>query len=220
MIQRAVDSGIIPGYVMFDSWYACPSFIVKVLSIKKGIHVICRIKKNRIKYEYRGYDHTLSEIYQKVKNGFKKDRKTGLLIKRVKVKIIKTGHEAVIVFSKGYREPEVVAVAGRKKKKDDKWNDFNAQVFATTASFLRYNILNYLNKHENYSTLGELFEYISDETAAISYSQRLWEFFRGLFFVSFSTIFDLIKINEDFQCYFVTLTQTVFDFTPIEGCET
>ena len=72
-------------------------------------------------------------------------------------------------------------------------NDFNAQVFATTASFLRYNILNYLNKNENHSTLGELFEYISDESAAISYAQRLWEFFRGLFLVSFSTIFDLFK---------------------------
>jgi hypothetical protein len=263
MIQRVVNSGIIPGYVMFDSWYACPSFIDKILSIKKGIHVICRLKKNRIKYEYRGNEYTLSEIYQKVKNGFKKDRKTVLLIKRVKVKIAKTGQEAVIVFSKGYREPEVDTVAGRKKKKDDKWvaflstdtqihsstvikkyvkrwpievcfkeckqmldfgkeqsNDFNAQVFATTASFLRYNILNYLNKNENHSTLGELFEYISDESAAISYAQRLWEFFRGLFLVSFSTIFDLFKINEDFQNYFDALTQTVSDFTPFEGCET
>jgi len=186
-----------------------------------------------------------------------------LLIKRVKVKMAKTGQEAVIVFSKGYREPEVDTVAGRKKRKEDKWaaflstdtqihsstvirkyvkrwpievcfkeckqmldfgkeqsNDFNAQVFSTTASFLRYNILNYLNKHENHSTLGELFEYISDESAAISYAQRLWEFFRGLFLISFSTIFDLFKINEDFQGYFDALTQTVFDFTPFEGCET
>ena len=102
-----------------------------------------------------------------------------MLIKRVKVKMAKTGQEAVIVFSKGYREPEVDTVAGRKKRKEDKWaaflstdtqihsstvirkyvkrwpievcfkeckqmldfgkeqsNDFNAQVFSTTASFL------------------------------------------------------------------------------------
>ena len=263
MIQRAVENGIIPGYVMFDSWYACPSFIVKVLNIKKGIHVICRLKKNRIKYKYRGNEYTLTEIYHKVKKGFTKDRKTGLLIKRVKVKIAKTGQVAVIVFSKGYREPEVDAISGRKKKKDENWvaflstdtqihsatvikkyvkrwpievcfkeckqmldfgkeqsNDFNAQVFATTASFLRYNILNYLNKHENHTTLGELFEYISDESAAISYAQRLWEFFRGLFLVSFSTIFDLFKINEDFQCYFDALSQTICEFTSFEGCET
>jgi len=77
MIQRAVDGGIIPGYVMFDSWYACPSFIVNILSIKKGIHVICRLKKNRIKYEYRGSELSLSEIYHKVKNGFKKTSKPG-----------------------------------------------------------------------------------------------------------------------------------------------
>ena len=102
----------------------------------------------------------------------------------------------------------------------DQSNDFNAQVFATTASFIRYNILNYLNKKENHSSLGELFEYISDESAVVSYSQRLWEFFCGLFLVSFSTIFDLFKINEDFQGYFDALIQTLSAFPPFEGCET
>jgi len=263
MIQRSVSAGIVPGYVLFDSWFAWPSFINKIRSIKKSIHVICRLKNNRIKYEYQGRHNNLSEIYQKVKNGFKKDLKTGLLLKRVKVKLINSGEEALIIFSKGYREPDIDTVAGRKKKKGAKWvaflstdtqihsstvikkyikrwpievcfkeckqmldlgkdqsNDFNAQVFATTASFMRYNILNYLNKYENHSTLGELFEYISDESAAISYSRRLWEFFRGLFLVSFSTIFGLFKINEDFQGYFDALTQTLSGFPPFEGCET
>jgi hypothetical protein len=169
----------------------------------------------------------------------------------------------LIIFSKGYHEPEIDTVAGRKKKKSTKWvaflctdtqihsstvikkyikrwpievcfkeckqmldlgkdqsNDFNAQVFATTASFMRYNILNYLNKQENHSTLGELLEYISDESAAVSYSLRLWEFFRSLFLVSFSTIFGLFKINEDFQGCFYALTQTLSIFPPFEGCET
>ncbi len=239
MIQRSVSAGIVPGYVLFDSWFAWPSFINKIRSIKKSIHVICRLKNNRIKYEYHGKRYNLSEIYQKVKNGFKKDRKTGLLLKRVKVKLINSGEEALIIFSKGYREPEVDTVAGRKKKKAAKWvaflstdtqihsstviqkyikrwpievcfkeckqmldlgkdqsNDFNAQVFATTASFMRYNILNYLNKHENHSTLGELFEYISDESAAVSYSRRLWEFFRGLMSDNYNTRLTTIKIPE------------------------
>jgi len=102
----------------------------------------------------------------------------------------------------------------------DQSNDFNAQVFATTASFLRYNVLNYLNKYEHFSTLGELFEHIADEKAVITYANRLWEFFRGLFLVSFSTIFDIFKINEDFQHYLDALTDALSDFTPFLGCET
>jgi hypothetical protein len=102
----------------------------------------------------------------------------------------------------------------------DRKQEFNAQVFATTASFLRYNLLNYLNKIENYSTLGELFEQIADDSAVTSYAHRLWDFFRGLFLVSFSTIFDLFKINEDFQPYLDSLTDSLAELTPFQGCET
>jgi hypothetical protein len=263
MIQSAVNCGIVPGYVLFDSWYAWPDFINGIRKIKESIHVVCRLKDSNVQYEYKSQKYKLSELYQKVKHGLKKDQKTGLLLKRIPVKLPKSDQEAVIVFSKGYREPEVDIVKGKKKKKESKWtaflstdtrlhvatiikiyikrwpievcfkeckqqlelgkdqsNDFNAQVFATTASFLRYNILNYLNKFENYSTLGELFDHVADETAVTTYAHRLWEFFRGLFLVSFSTIFDLFKINEDFQHYLDALTDTLSGFAPFQGCET
>lgn len=102
----------------------------------------------------------------------------------------------------------------------DQSNDFNAQVFATTASFLRYNLLNYMNKFDNHSTLGELFDQLVDQTAVISYAHRLWDFFRGLFMVSFSTLFKILKINEEFQPYFNALTEAISDFGPFQGCET
>ena len=102
----------------------------------------------------------------------------------------------------------------------DQSNDFNAQVFATTASFLRYNLLNYLNKVENYGTLGELFEQIADESAVKSYAHRLWDFFRGLFLVSLSTIFDLFNINEDFQPFLDAFTDSLAELAPFQGCET
>lgn len=261
MIQSAVNCGIVPGYVLFDSWYAWPDFINEIRKIKESIHVICRLKESNVQYEYKGQKYKLSELYQKVKHGLKKDQRTGLLLKRVTVKLPKSDQETVIVFSKGYREPEVDRVKGKKKKKESKWtaflgtdthlhvstiikkyikrwpievcfkeckqqlelgkdqsNDFNAQVFATTASFLRYNLLNYLNKFENHSTLGELFDHIADETAVTTYAHRLWDFFRGLFLVSFSTIFELFKINDDF--YVDALTDTLSGFTPFQGCET
>jgi len=65
-----------------------------------------------------------------------------------------------------------------------------------------------------------LFDYIADETVVTTYAHRLWDFFRSLFLVSFSTIFDLSKINEDFQPYLDTLTDALKDFTPFQGYET
>ena len=263
MIQSAVKSGIVPGYVLFDSWYSWPKLINAIRKIKKSIHVICRLKESNVQYEYKGKKYKLSALYQKVKSQLKKDKRTGLLLKRVSVKLPQSDETAVIIFSRGYCEPEIDKPKGSKKKKKPKWvaflstdiqlhastiikkytkrwpievcfkeckqllglgkdqsNDFNAQVFATTASFLRYNLLNYLNKIENYSTLGELFEQIADDSAVTSYAHRLWDFFRGLFLVSISTIFDLFKINEDFQPYLDSLTDSLAELTPFQGCET
>ncbi len=264
MIERAVGYGICPGYVLFDSWYAWPCFINKIRNIAdKGIHVICRLKNGNIKYLYKGNYHTLEELYKKIRKKMKRDRKTGLFMARLRVRPPDSEEDVVIVFSKGYKEPEDDTVKGQKKKKPPKWaaflstdaalhsstiikkyikrwtievcfkeckqmlglgkdhsNDFNALVFATTASFVRYNLLNYLNEQENHATLGTLFEHLADDYAVITYSQRLWDFFRSLFLVSLKTIFDLFEIEEDFQSYFDVLADAVNSSAPIKGCET
>ncbi len=264
MIERAVSYGICPGYVLSDSWYAWPFFICKIRNIgDKGMHVICRLKNGNIKYLYKGKGYNLEELYKKVRKKMKRDRKTGLFMARMRVIPPGSDEDVVIVFSKGYKEPEDDTVKGLKKKKQPKWaaflstdaalhsstiikkyvkrqpievcfkecwqmlglgkdhsNDFNAQVFATTASFIRYNLLNYLNEQENHATLGVLFEHLADDYAVITYSQRLWNFFRGLFLISFKTIFDLFEIEEDFQSYFDILSDAVKGSAPIQGCET
>jgi len=132
-------------------------------------------------------------------------------------------HAATIIKKYTMRWPIEVCFKECKQMLDlgkDQSNSFNAQVFSTTASFMRYNLLNYLNKSDNYATLGELFDQISDQAAVVSYAHRLWDFFRGLFMVSFSTLFDIFKINEEFQPYFDALTETISDFRPFQGCET
>jgi hypothetical protein len=205
MIERAVSYGICPGYVLFDSWYAWPKLIYGIRDlVDKSIHVICRLKNNNVHYLYEGKEYKLSEIYQKVRHKFKKDKKIGLFLARAKVKIVDYDEESVIVFCKGYKEPEEEGAKGNKKEKEPKWaaflstntalhsstviikytkrwpvevcfkeckqmlalgqdqsNNFNAQVFSTTASFIRYNLLNYLNYKENYETLGSLFEHLA-----------------------------------------------------------
>jgi hypothetical protein len=102
----------------------------------------------------------------------------------------------------------------------DQSNSFHAQVMSTTLSFLRYNLLNVLNEKENFTTLGELFQDITDETATITYAQRLWDFFRGLFRVTISKIFALFEIEEEDSSYIRALLQAITGSTPFQGCET
>jgi RNase P subunit RPR2 len=97
--------------------------------------------------------------------------------------------------------------------------DFNGQVFAATASFMRYNLLNCLNEKENYATLGELFAHLADDYAVITYSQRLRDFFHGLFLISFETVFNLFEIEDDFQSCIDVLTDALKGFMPIGGAK-
>jgi hypothetical protein len=263
MIQRAMDRGVRAGYVLFDSWYAWPSLINAIGKISRDLHVICRLKNTKVRYEYNGKRYRLSELYQKVRGTLSKDARTGLLLKRVSVKLSGSEQEAVIVFSKGYHDPEDDTVKGKKKDKEPRWvaflstntrlhastiikkytkrwtievcfkeckqllglgkdqsNDFNAQVFSTTVSFLRYNLLNFLNEKDNHTTIGSLFEDLADQSAAITYAHRLWDFFRGVFQVAMSKIFHLFKIEEQCSSYIQAFDQVLCASTPFQGCET
>jgi hypothetical protein len=125
LIERAASCGIMPGYVLFDSWYSWPVLINGIRKLKdETIHVICRLKDSKVKYQYKGRAYQLSELYQKVKHQLRKDARTGLLLKRVTVFYPGSTEKAVIVFTKGYREPEIDDTKGRKKKKEPKWAAF------------------------------------------------------------------------------------------------
>jgi hypothetical protein len=85
---------------------------------------------------------------------------------------------------------------------------------------LRYNILNYLNNVENHGTLGGLFEHIADTSAVKTYAHRLWDFFRDLFMISFSNIFQTFQIDEEVLPYIEALTDGLKGIEPFQGCET
>lgn len=263
MLRRAVAKGIKAGYVLFDSWYAWPVVINQIRNIDEKLHVICRLKDTKTLYEYKKKKYRLGELYRKVKKDLVKSKRTGLLLKRVKVKMPGADDPVVIVFAKGYQEPEETDVKGKKREKQPKWiaflstdiqlqaptiikkytrrwtcevffkeskqllhlgkdpsNNFRAQVFATTISYLRYAVLAYLNEKENKIGLGPLFEDIADESATITYASRIWEFFRGLFKVSLSKIFALFDIEDDFHSFFNVFDNAVVDSIPHLGWET
>lgn len=71
MLDKAYSSGIDASFVLFDSWFAFPSFINNVYHI--GYNVICRLKKlPTIHYIYKDRPYSLDALYRKfVKNTFK-----------------------------------------------------------------------------------------------------------------------------------------------------
>lgn len=134
-----------------------------------------------------------------------------------------TLHAATIIMKYTKRWPIEVCFKESKQLLElgkDQSNDFNAQVAATTLSFLRYNLLNYLNHAENHGTLGSLFEHIADASAVKTYAHRLWDFFRDLFMISFSKIFDTFQIDEDVLSYIEALTDALKGLEPFQGCDT
>lgn len=263
MIEQAVFKGIMPGYVLFDSWYACPSFINSIRAISSRIHVICRLKRSKTHYLHNGKPFTLSLLYKQIQKRMKKDSKTGLTIGRITVTMPESNEPVVIVFASGYQEPDLDQVSGKKMDKNPKWtafvstdtslhsstiiqkytcrwpievcfkeckqllelgkdqaNDFQSQIAASTISFLRYNLLSYLNEIENCQTLGGFFERLSNAMAVISYAERLYSFFMGLFRVGVSKIFELFDIDDDFQPFLNAISGQLANLSAFKGCET
>ena len=124
MIKRAMNNGVKAGYVLFDSWYAWPTVINQIRNIDDQLHVVCRLKNSKTLYRYKRKKYRLGELYQKVKKDLIKSKRTGLLLKRVTVNMPSTDESVVIVFARGYQEPEEADVNGKKREKQSKWVAF------------------------------------------------------------------------------------------------
>lgn len=65
MVKKAHSSGLDASFVLFDSWFAFPSFIKDVY--EEGYNVICKLKKlPNIHYIYKGKPYHLDALYRKV----------------------------------------------------------------------------------------------------------------------------------------------------------
>ena len=63
LLEEATKKGLHADYVLYDSWYANPSFIRLVLR-KYHHHSICMLKRNKTYYEYNGHPYNLNSLYQ------------------------------------------------------------------------------------------------------------------------------------------------------------
>jgi len=66
MVAEALASGIQASHLLFDSWFAFPVSMRKLLA--KGVHTICMLKvTEKIFYRYQGEDLHLAAIYRKIR---------------------------------------------------------------------------------------------------------------------------------------------------------
>lgn len=66
MVAEATASGIQASHLLFDSWFAFPATMRKLLA--KGVHTICMLKvTEKIFYRYQGEDLHLAAIYRKIR---------------------------------------------------------------------------------------------------------------------------------------------------------
>ena len=121
MVQRALAKGVQALYVLVDRWFAAPQFFLNLRLL--GVHGIGRLKRGQSRYLYQGREYTLEDLYRLVKPNLSRCRTLGYDLARLEVTCA-NGLPGMIVFSRGYREPEVNLPAGAKLAPQPKWAAF------------------------------------------------------------------------------------------------
>ncbi len=140
---------------------------------------------------------------------------TDLLLSPAEIIKKYTNRWSIEVF---FKESKQLLALGKEQS-----TSFNAQIASISISIMTYSILAFLNHSEKMPTKGELFEYLSDKAAEITYGQRLWTFFYGLFKKSLNSIFNIIGSNADCSHYMNIIDsslQAYTGYTPLLRCET
>ncbi len=210
MISRAVKHGIIPDYVMTDSWFFCFDLLYKLSQVKKGaIKLISMVKLNNQRFTLCETEKEMS-----VKTILKIKERKHSRSKKFKAKYIK-----VPCFYKGIRVNLFFVKMGKSKTwhllittdlslsfnklielyqirwsievffKDAKQhlklgscqsNCFDAQIADITISMLQYIMLIYFKRVNYQQSFGELFAEISSELVEIDLLTGLLEILKEL----------------------------------------
>jgi len=118
MLKHAQAKQIPASYLLVDSWFASPKFFKDARGC--DLHTVARLKNNKTRYLHTNKWLRLAQLYDARKDTLVKDKKLGCLLSSARTQC-RNGVEGHIVFVKGYKEPEIDTIAGRKKSKQPKW---------------------------------------------------------------------------------------------------
>jgi len=210
MLCRVVKMGVIPKYVLVDSWFFCFELLSKLSTIKRGaIKLVAMVKINNQLFTICQTDKDMS-----VKNIIKAQQRKAQRCKKLKAVYIR-----VNCYYKGIRTNLFFVKMGKSQKwhlllttdlelnfiklmeiyqirwsietffkeskqylhlSDCQSNTFDAQISDITISMLQHIMLSYFKRVNYQQKIGGLFEEISNELIELDLVSRLIEVMREL----------------------------------------
>ena len=218
LIDTSLKAGLSASYVLFDCWFANPAQIKE-----KDLDVIAMIKKSsRIKYEYAGEKLSIKEIYARNKKRrgrskyllsvevmLGKENPIPAKIVCVRNKANRKEWLAFVCTDMSLSEEEIIRIYGKRwqievffKTCKSMLNligechslSYDALTAHTAIVFTRYMLLALeQRKKSDQRTLGELFFFLVDELADITFSRSLCILMEA--FVA--SLQEILKLTDD-----------------------
>jgi IS4 transposase len=241
MADRACKYGIDAAFMLFDSWFAHDDTISKIYKI--GYGVICRLKRNRVKYGYQGQLYTLKQLWQKVA----KKKTEWISDQNIKgaclnVSLPKTGMVRVLFVSDGRKDWQVLLCTDLELEpaeileyyarrwaievyfKDakqlfymgkDQSNTFDALVASNSLVMIRYLLIVYiLSKRRIEGPIGPLFRQESDKQTFLLFARAIWANVKELIFRSSDILSYQIDLDTLFHVIDI-IENAVLDQIPV-----
>lgn len=221
LLDSAVSNGVSADYVLFDSWFSNPAQITAVKS--RGMDVIAMLKKSsKIHYEYEGQKLNIKQIYAKNKKRrgrskyllsvnvmVGKENPIPAKIVCVRNKANRKDWLAFVCTNTELSEKEIIRIYGKRwqievffKTCKSTLNligecrslSYDALTAHVAIVFTRYMLLALeQRKNEDQRTLGELFFYLIDEMADITFSRSLGIIMSAMI----ASLQELLKLSDD-----------------------
>ena len=204
LLKGAVKYAIPVDYVLFDSWFAYPKVIKKVLG--HNMQVICRLKAMyRVYYIYKGKKLNLKDLYKKLDKDHKNRVVASAVVglgkdkndKEIKAKIIfvkndndKSQWIALLSTNIDLDAEEIIRIYGKRwdievffkmnksylrLAKEFQGRSYDSMFAHTTIVFTRYIMLTLdVRKNEDEKTFGGMFFEYCDELKDLSHIEALF----------------------------------------------
>ena len=221
LLDTALSAGLKADYVLFDSWFSNPAQITAIHS--KGMDVIAMLKKSsRIKYSYCGEQLNIKEIYSRNKKRrgrskyllsvdvmVGKENPIPAKIVCVRNKANRKDWLAFICTDTTLSEEEIIRVYGKRwqievffKTCKSMLNligecrslSYDALTAHVAIVFTRYMLLAMEQRqNEDQRTLGELFFFLVDEMADITFHRSLGILMDALM----ASLQEILKLSDE-----------------------
>ena len=224
LLKTALNAGYKADYVLYDSWFSNPAQLVAVKNL--GLNSIAMIKKSsRIRYEYEDQMLSLKKIYGicKKRRGRSryllsvnvmvgKNQKIPAKIVCVRNKQNKKDWIAFICTNPDLSEEEIIRIYGKRWQIEVFFKtcksylnlvgechslSYDALTAHVAIVFARYMMLALeQRKDEDHRTLGEIFFFLTDELADITFGESLQIILKAMF-EGIYTVFQVTEAQID-----------------------